>query len=554
MLKQFGITIKEVLRLPAYQNVKLLGGEGGLERVARNVNVMEVPDILPWLKKGDFILTTGYAIKDDAEAQKRLIPQLAALGVTGLAIKPKRYIESIPPYMIEQANNLSLPLLELSIESNFSDLISSILTQIVNRQAAFMEHSLKVHQQFTDLILQGGELNQIVRALADLLGAFVRLEDTVNLRSAIFPEIIPVEIESHLEKENTEGISDTDTPNGLIEHQISIGGQPAHFVALPVVFEGKKYGCVKSIVLERKFSYLDLLTIERVCSIVALDILRHHGLVQVEQKYKAELLNQILTTNNPDEKNFIERGKLFHWDLSGTYAAILISILPKKTGGSLVDIERAKQAAKTQAIPLMEDYCRRNGLIHMLVANEIGILLLVQPLCKTDKTDAWLKRILRQMRNVVSKWDVTIGVGGCYSGLHGIKNSYREAKIALEVGAEIFGAGSDIFYNELGIYGLLLRQASVEEQKAFVCQVLGPLLDYDLAKQAELFSTLQVFLEMDCNIKKTAQTLFTHYNTILYRLNKIKELTRLDINNLDQKLTLQVAVRLFPVFNRYNDI
>jgi purine catabolism regulator len=89
------------------------------------------------------------------------------------------------------------------------------------------------------------------------------------------------------------------------------------------------------------------------------------------------------------------------------------------------------------------------------------------------------------------------------------------------------------------------------ELKDFVEEMLAPLLAYDAHKKGELYKTLQVFLENNCNVKETAAKLYTHYNTILYRINKIKELTGVDFNHPDQKLNLQVAMRLSQAFNHF---
>ena len=58
-----GITVREVLELPALAGVRVLGGNAGLGRVVARVNVMEVPDILPWVKPDELLLTTGYPLR-----------------------------------------------------------------------------------------------------------------------------------------------------------------------------------------------------------------------------------------------------------------------------------------------------------------------------------------------------------------------------------------------------------------------------------------------------------------------------------------------------------
>lgn len=185
MFREVGITVREILKLPEFSGVPVVGGSAGLDRVVTNINVMEVPDILDWVREGDMLLTTGYAIKDNPDAQRMLLPTLASKGLAVLGMKPKRYIDAIPPHMIDAANELEVPLLELPREANFSDLISAVLAELVNRQSRFVQLSLIAHRKFLNLLLQGGGLSEISGAAADILQAVVSIDDSLNLRRAV---------------------------------------------------------------------------------------------------------------------------------------------------------------------------------------------------------------------------------------------------------------------------------------------------------------------------------------------------------------------------------
>lgn len=538
MNEHFGIRVADILEIPVFKKCRVVGGADGLNRIITNVNVMEVPDILPWIRPGNFIFTTAYAIKDDIEAQKMLIPQLAKRGASGLAIKSQRYIETIPRYMIEAANNLSFPLIELPVEVNFSELISSILTQIVNRQASFLEHSVKVHQQFTDLILNGGQLHQIAEALAELIDAYVCLEDLINFRRVIYPSELPDHIMNIFEKTYSERkIED------FYRQQINIEGTKLENVVLPIIVEGQQYGWIQAIVIDRDFSLFELTTLERVCSIVALDILRQQNVIQVENRYKGEFLNQLLSSPEHSEKVFIERSKTFGWDISKNNVALIFEVNPDQEK----KLKLKQHDIKSQAALLLKNYCDRNKLRYFLVNNDEGIILFLD----SDLVFA-NNSIIHQLKALLNYWHVSIGIGNGYCGIKGIKKSFREAKLALEVGKYLFGSGQVIYYHDLGVYSLLLKNTDIVELKDFVHEMLGPLEVYDLNKKGELLKTLKTFLETNCNVKETAEKLYMHYNTVLYRVNKIRELIGVDFNNPDQVLNLQVAMRLLEVIDKLN--
>ncbi|SMB99779.1 PucR C-terminal helix-turn-helix domain-containing protein [Thermanaeromonas toyohensis ToBE] len=562
MFHEVGITVEEILSLAEFKNVKVVGGRQGLGRVVTNVNVMEVPDILDWIREGDLLLTTGYAIRDDLKAQRELVPKLAAKGLAALAFKPKRYIDTVPSYMVEAANSCGLPLLELPYEVSFSDLMSAVLAQIVNRQARFLRRSMGVHRQFANLILEGGSLKQMGNALAKLLKAVVLVEDTLNLRRELAglnwakgTETLALAL-----LERPTELSVTETLRDKIEgpvmtfqrERVEAEGYQAELIRIPLVVGNEHYGCIKALKFDDSFSFLDLLNLERVCFFIALDVIRCHGIAQVEQKYKTEFLDQLLMSENiSDEATFIARGRTFGWDLTLEYIVLLLNVLPVKKMKDLTQNERISQLVKSQAITLIDDFCRRNSLKHILTSHSSGILLGLHPQgAGQGESISWTQEMVKKLRQNLSRWSVTIGIGRPGKGIAGLKRSYYEARIALELGQIIFGPGQDIYYDNLGIYGLLLGQAGPEEQKRFALRIMGPLYEYDTFKGGELLKTLEVYIQTNCNIKRTAELLFTHYNTVLYRLTKIKQITGFDPDDPEQRLTLQAALRLFKIFNK----
>jgi purine catabolism regulator len=246
----------------------------------------------------------------------------------------------------------------------------------------------------------------------------------------------------------------------------------------------------------------------------------------------------------------VERATTFGWDLGLDYVTVLFDVLPSQAITDIAEHEKACQLAKTQATTILSDFCRRNRLRYILTRHASGILLFVHPEgVKGDDIVPWANRLLKKARSNLTRWTVSSGVSRCGSGVKGIKRGFREAKAALDLGKVIFGKGQDIHYEMLGIYGLLLGQADLDEQKRFADEVIGQLRDYDVSKGGELLKTLEVYFETNGNARRTARLTYAHYNTILYRLKKIKELTGLDPNHADQRLSLQTALRLSTIFD-----
>ncbi|MGE7768183.1 PucR family transcriptional regulator [Peribacillus sp. NPDC096540] len=127
------LTVEKALKLPALNQVEVIGGKQGLARVINSVSIMDHPDI-SWIKRGELLLTTGYVFKDDRNAQINLVRELSKRGSAGLAIKIKRFLSTIPPGMVEEANKYKFPLLEIPYETPLSDLLFSFTHELVNKE------------------------------------------------------------------------------------------------------------------------------------------------------------------------------------------------------------------------------------------------------------------------------------------------------------------------------------------------------------------------------------------------------------------------------------
>ena len=92
-----GLTVTQALALPALAGARIVAGHAGRDSVVERVNMMEVPDILPWVKPKELLLTTGYPLRHSPSPLTELIADLDRAGLSAIAIKPHRYLCDLPP-------------------------------------------------------------------------------------------------------------------------------------------------------------------------------------------------------------------------------------------------------------------------------------------------------------------------------------------------------------------------------------------------------------------------------------------------------------------------
>lgn len=142
---------------------------------------------------------------------------------------------------------------------------------------------------------------------------------------------------------------------------------------------------------------------------------------------------------------------------------------------------------------------------------------------------------------------VSVGIGNIANDIKEINRSYNEAVDAFNFGHTIHGIESINTYNELGIYKLLCRYENREELENFLHPALKKLVDYDKDTNNQLLETLEVYLASNQNAVKAAEELFIHYKTMLYRLNRIKEITNLNIEDRSSMLEIEVGLKIINI-------
>ena len=116
-------TLNWLIRESKLNNLRLITGENHILQEISSVNVLDNPDVLKWFKKDELVLTTGFPFKDNSDKQQRqMIRDLKQIGCTALAIKTKRYFSRIPSAIIEEAETLDFPIIELPYFYSFSEI------------------------------------------------------------------------------------------------------------------------------------------------------------------------------------------------------------------------------------------------------------------------------------------------------------------------------------------------------------------------------------------------------------------------------------------------
>jgi carbohydrate diacid regulator len=142
------------------------------------------------------------------------------------------------------------------------------------------------------------------------------------------------------------------------------------------------------------------------------------------------------------------------------------------------------------------------------------------------------------------KFKVTIGIGEYHEGIQGLNKSFKEATQSLDVGTKLEGAGDIYHVDNLGV-GKLLAEINGESQQEFMEKTIYSTKNSKEKKiNQTLLETLKAFFDNNLSISKTAQVIYVHRNTLLYRLRRVKEITGLDPKKFDDAVQLRIALKM----------
>lgn len=176
-----------------------------------------------------------------------------------------------------------------------------------------------------------------------------------------------------------------------------------------------------------------------------------------------------------------------------------------------------------------------------LTAVEQKSIILVKGIHPQDEENAveHTAQVIVDMLNSEAMLVAKVAYGTVVPSLKEVSKSYKEAKMALDVGKIFYAEKSIIAYNTLGI-GRLIYQLPVNLCRIFINEIFG---DHNLDEiDEETLSTVQKFFDNSLNVSETSRQLFVHRNTLVYRIEKLHQATGLDIRTFEDAMTFKIAM------------
>ncbi len=547
-----GLPVAEVLGVPSLAGATVLAGASGLHRVVARLNVMEVPDILPWVKPDELLLTTGYPLRDTPEALVDLVEALDARGLAALGVKLGRYLSELPAPMLARADELGLPVIRLPDGVAFDDVLNQVLTDVLNQQAAVLARAEDVHFALARIVLGGGALGEVCSELARLLDASVLVttpDGRVQAEAGAPAEIDRLRGGPCFDA--TGRFRTEDEPRGVSTH----AGLTGSHAVVPIVAGSLDHGRLVAFA-GRELLAADVHALEGAAIVAALAVTRDLAVSAVEEKYRGDFLRDLLAGRADSRTDVVTHAAGLGWDLDRDVLVLVAEpdpsaagpggngeVLPPTTAGHALRPVHERFAAAWRSVLTSRDPRAAVERIGSEVVVVLGLARGADP-----------RRMVRDLVSAVSG----AGGGGRRSFSAGVSRpvpagadlpralarAYEQARTALRVSRQL-GTGAGLaHFDDLGALRLLSLLPDAREVDSFVAETLGPLAEPSDPEARDLRTTLAVLLEHNLNVAEAARELHFHYNTLRYRIGKLERalgpFTREPARRLDLMLALQV--------------
>jgi sugar diacid utilization regulator len=293
-----------------------------------------------------------------------------------------------------------------------------------------------------------------------------------------------------------------------------------------------------------------------VANLIGLELDRAKAPERASEEAVGDFLGDLLARRITDRENIAARSAELGCDLGAGATALVVRARPHHPEEGdwrarvLTLAERGARAVeRTSLAALVESgWSGRHGARneHAGVRGERELLMLA-PGAPGNAGRRVASAVLRELEANLPGFAVTVARSRHTTDPADLHRAGAEALLTANV-AEARGL-SELSFEETGAYRLLLPAMSEDpgELQGFFDETVAPLVTYDDQYETELVRTLETFLDADGNVARTAEKLFTHRHTVRYRLERVKELTELDVSSTDGRERLSLGLKAMRV-------
>lgn len=535
MTEQNAASIQALLQFALPLGTALVAGSPEM-MINWAVTVRAQPPAFPDIYGGELALVSMDVLRsyDSRMTLAEVVQSLAEVGVGAIAVK-----EIISQTAITIANERQIALLALPDDSSLPSVERAVNKLIANQAAQLTQRALEIQRQLARAVAENRDLNHLLQIIARATGKPVVVHDDAGvLMAQVYPNVARI---TPQRRALVSSVPYSAFQNWLAAEAPTMSGAIIHSpigftTALKV--EKRVAGYLSLVDTAHEIGEYDQLLLAYGADVCAIEMAKNRAIASAVEQARGDWIQMWLSGAPSDNDLLATRAQQAGFDSAALYVAVVFRAATRE--GVSLPLE--------SLISLVRDEVSRRQIDTAIgqYVDVIVMLFLLENPQQIQRARQSIEEIRAQLAIRTPSGLVSAGISRPAQGLFGLRDAYREAKDAVTIAQQLGDGESTTFYGDLKLYQLLLsiKERNAEHLRRFYKESLQPLVEHDERKQGELIRTLNGFFEANGNLAKAATDLDVHRNTLVYRLERISELTGLDLNDADNRLILHLALKV----------
>ncbi len=534
MSENHSATIQALLQFALPLGTQLLAGAPETT-VTWAVTVQSQPPAFPDVYGGELALVSMDVLRsyDSRITLAEVVRGLAGAGICAVAASMDNSHAALA-----MANDCNVALLALPDDSSMPRIERAVNTFLVNQKAQMTQRAIEIQRQLTRLAAENRDLNSLLQILARATAKPIVVHDDAGvLMAQVYPNVA----------RRTSGRSLMQTlPYGSFQNWLGREAPSAEGVIVPsplghttvLKVEKRVAGYLSLVDSSESIDDFDRMVLGYGADVCAMELAKSRAIAFAVEQARGDWVQMWLSGTPADDDLMSTRAQQAGFDPATTYVVVVFRATTEQ--GASLPLE--------SLIPLVRDDMTRRQVAGS-VGQYVDVIVALYPLDSATQTPR-VRQLVEEVRSQLATRSpsglVAAGISRPASGLSALREAYREAKDAVSISNELGDREQTTFYGDLKLFQLLLalKERNLDQMRRFYVETLGPLVEHDERKQGDLIRTLTGFFEANGNLAKAATDLNVHRNTLVYRLERISELTSLNLEDPENRLILHLALKI----------
>lgn len=507
------VTVRSLLDIPD-TGIELLAGAAGLDSEVRWVHVSDVADPTPWLKGGEFLLTTAVRL-GSTESMVEYVEKLHAHGVAGIGfgIGEESWMHSsIPSEMLEVSDRLELPLIEIPFDTPFIVIAEWVAAQQAAERFRETQLAYRAQQQLTQLALASDAIGGLVHRLAEFVGGWASVIASNGRVLEAFPAVASRRSEAFtadLERVRETGTAVSVSDGGGEHVSIHPLGEPGRIRGMLLLGQPRSPDTSERMIAAGAVSLLSFILEQRMS-------------LSPQRMAAADLLGEtLLDTSVPHERfSHAAAGLGLSPGAALTLARIWVpEVAPETVARVIHDVFSPRSSTsvtvRDRSVPGTYTVITESGVASEQEFSRLGERFEGSPV------HVGISEVMRLSR------------------LH---LAYNQASLALWYAQRNEGERI-VRFSDLRYYDRIIGLAPPGAVSTFAAAVLSPLETLEEGNRSgELIETLRAFLSHHGRWDPAARQLGIHRQTLIKRIGRIERHLDVDLDSADIRMGLWFAL------------